>query len=222
MVSFSRSLCSWGTTGLLALAFCVLLPRTGNAQIWVRTAQIVAPIEPDGPTQTLLDTLLHVAGNDSGITVRRLPEQREKMSLSTLRDSLNQTFRLDVTDADHLMVGYRFSIVDGEGFKWQITDLQFLYRGTHETEDFSLLYMDAQDKWVQSVLRNKGTSFKTNQANFLTFRDQLSFITLTELQEADVVEIGGQTIHEGFDVEKRALIQQIHYLTYSDVYNDVN
>ncbi len=222
MLPLSRSLSLRTSVGLIALMFCVLIPQTSNAQVWTRTARVVAPIEPGGVSHAFLDTLVHVAEEKPGITVRSSPDRKQEVPISVLRDSLDRAYNLDIMEADHVIIGYRFSIADGEGFKKKITDLHFLYRGTHEIDDLSILYLDPETEWVRSILHNKGMSLETNRAGFLSFREQLGFVPLTKLPESDVIEIGGKTVREGFDAVKLALIQQVHHLTYSDVYNDAN
>lgn len=218
MTFFVRSPRVLGSVAVLALFLCVTAPQTSSAQVWSRTTRVVAPIQPNGPIRAFLDTLVQVEGQTEGIRVRQAPNQK-RMEMARLRNTLQTAYGLDVVSADHVLVGYQFSIADGEGFTQTITDLHFLYRGTHETEDVSLLSLDTAEKWVQSVLRNKGVPLKTNRDSFLSFWQQFSFIVLTQLDETDVVEIGGKTVHEGFGVKRRALIQQIRHLAYSDVYN---
>lgn len=217
MASSVRSAGVLGGLSLLLL-ICLAHPSPSDAQVWTRTTKVIAPITSGGPLYAFLDTLQHVEAQRAGITVRRSPDQASGTTLSALRDTLQNRYGLDVASADYVIAGYQFSITGGDGFKWKLTDLHYLYRGTDETDDISILYLDPSEKWIQSVLRNRGLALQTNQAAFVPFREYYSFVYLTQLEETDVIEIGGQTVREGFDAEKQALIQQVHHLTYSDVY----
>lgn len=204
------------TAGVLATIVGASSPQASRAQAWTRTARVVAPIE-SGPLQTFLDRLVRTQGN-AAVSVQRAPTDTATMPLSVLRDTLRRAYGLDVTSATHVTVGYRFSIDGMNGFEWRLTELHFSYGGNAMIPSASFLSIDPQDEWAQSMLREEGLSLPSNPDAFRPFRDYFGFLFLTQLDGADIVEIGGDPMPEGFHVQKRTLIQQVNRFAYSDTY----
>jgi hypothetical protein len=216
MVCSTRCLRCFATAGVLALVLGLSVSQASRAQAWTRTARVVAPIE-SGPLQTFLDRLVR-AEERAAVPVRRSPDDTTTMPLSVLRDTLRRAYGLDVTSATRVTAGYRFSIDGMSGFEWKLTELQFFYGGDATASEVSFLVIDPQDEWAQTMLREEGLSLPSNPDEFRPFRDYFGFLFLTQLEDADIIEIGGQPMPEGFDVRKRVLIQQVNRFAFSDTY----
>ena len=214
MSRFVRFLRCTGIAGLLVVGFGLWGAQSSTAQVWVRTAHVSAPVTPEG-VRPLLDTL----AREKNLSVRQSPTDPGTMPISALRDTLMRTHGLDITDANRVRVGYRFSVQGMEGFKWILTDLHFSYGGSPTTANIPLLYLDPQTERVQSMLRSAGpfssSAFSEAPASF---REYLGMVNLLQLDGAEIVEIGGQSVTEGFDVQKRVLVQKVYRLTYLDTY----
>jgi len=76
------------------------------------------------------------------------------------------------------------------------------------------MYVDAQAPWVNRIIHQKGTSLRTNQAALIPFRCHLDFAQIARQEENQVVEMGDETVREGFDERKEALIRKVERLTY--------
>lgn len=214
MVRFSLLLRCLVTLGMCALVWAG--PQASQAQTWTRTARVVAPIQT-GPLQTFLDRLARTPENATR-PVYRAPDDTATMALAALRDTLRRTNGLDVTTATDVTVGYRFSIDGMSGFKSEITELQFSYGGDATATRVSLLAVNPRDEWVQSMLHTDGLSLPSSPNQVRAFRDYFGFLFVTQLEGADIVEIGGRPMPEGFDVQKKTLIQQVNRFAYSDTY----
>ena len=214
MSRFVRFLRCIGIAGLLVVGLGLWGAQSSTAQVWVRTARVSAPVTPEG-VHSLLDTLARV----KSLPVRQSPTDSETMPISALRDTVLSAHGLDITDANRVLVGYRFSVQGMEGFKWTLTDLHFSYGGSPTTDNIPLLYLDPQTERVQSMLRSPGP-FSASEFGDApsSFREYLGMVNLLQLGGAEIVEIGGQSVTEGFDVRKRVLIQKVYRLTYLDTY----
>lgn len=182
-----------------------------QAQRWLQTTQLTTPIQSDGPTRALLDTLVQVLERKDGATVKRSPEDSDGLTLSELRDKLINEAGIGLSSANRVFIDYKFKI-ENRGFEESIEALRFVYRPGEGQEDIGMMYIDATDPWVDSVLKNKGTALRTNQAAMRTFSDQLAFARMQE--DGQIVEISGQTVREGFESKKRKLVEKITRLTY--------
>ncbi len=182
-----------------------------QAQRWLQTTQLTTPIQSDGPTRALLDTLVQILDRKDSVTVKRSPQDSEDLTLSELRDKLINDAGIGLGSANRVFIDYKFKI-ENRGFEESIEALRFVYRPGEGQEDIRMMYVDATDPWVGSVLRNKGTSLRTNQAAMKTFSDQLAFARMQE--DGQIVEISGQTVREGFESKKRKLVEKITRLTY--------
>lgn len=196
------------------LALLAVSPPDAQAQRWLQTTQLITPIQSDGPTRALLDTLVQVLERKDGVEVKRTPDGSESFSLSGLRDKLINEAGIGLNSASHIFIDYKFEI-ENRGFEESIEAFQFVYRAGEGQEDIQMMYIDATKPWVESVLKNKGTALRTNQAALKTFSDQLAFARMQE--NGKIVEISGQTVREGFEAKKRNLVQKITRLTYESM-----
>jgi len=211
LVHFLRCI---GIVGLLVVGLGLWGAQSSTAQVWVRTAHVSAPVTPEG-VHSLLDTLARV----ESLPVRQSPSDTQPMPISALRDTLRRTYGLDITDANRVRVGYRFSVQGMEGFKWTLTDLHFSYGGSPTTDNIPLLYLDPQAETVHSMLQSAGPFSESEFSDApASFRAYLGMVNLLQLGGAEIVEIGGQSVTEGFDVRKRVLIRKVYRLTYLDTY----
>ena len=209
-VSKSGSLRS---TLLLLVGLLFLVPTDANAQRWLQTSQLLVPVE-DGPTRALLDTLVQVVERKDSVLIRRTADEKGGMGISQLRDKLINEQGIGLSSASHVFVDYRFEIRN-RGFEESITSLQFVYRQGQGMEDIQMMYIDASKTWIRDILRNKGTSLRTNEAALKPFADQLAFARMH--QKGKIVEIAGETVREGFQRKKRQLVQKITRLTYESM-----
>jgi len=103
-------------------------------------------------------------------------------------------------------------MIENRGFEESIEAFKFIFRQGTASEDIQMLYIDAAKPWVRKILRNKGTSLRSNQAALKTFADQLAFARMHD--SGKIVEIAGNTVRKGFERKKRKLVQKITRLTY--------
>lgn len=206
-MSFSK--CSFTLLSIVGLLF--FASPEAQAQRWLQTTQLTTPIQDDGPTRALLDTLVQVLERKDGATVKRSPDATEGLSLSELRDKLINEAGIGLSSANRVFIDYKFQI-ENRGFEESIESFRFVYRPGEGEEDTRMMYVNATDQWVQDILKNKGTTLRTNQAALQTFSDQLAFARMQE--NGQIVEISGQTVREGFESKKRKLVQKITRLTY--------
>lgn len=185
-----------------------------HAQRWLQTTQLVTPIQSDGPTRALLDTLVQVIERQDGARVKRSPDDSEALTLPELRDKLINESGIGLTSANRVFIDYRFEI-ENRGFEESIESFQFVYRPGGGEADIQMMYVDAGKPWVESILENKGTTMQTNQAALKIFKDQLAFARMQE--DGKIVEISGQPVREGFEAKKRSLVQKITRLTYESM-----
>lgn len=200
---------------LLMMGCLAMGASDATAQRWLQTSQLLSEIKQDTPTRALLDTLVQVIDRSDSIKVKRTADSREAVSMSSLRDKLINNQGIGLTSANFVFIDYRFEI-ENRGFEESIESLQFVYRPPGGTEeDIQMMYIDASDPWVKTVLQNKGTTLVTNEAALKTFSDQLAFARL--VQDGKIVEIAGKTVREGFERKKRELVQKIQRLTYESM-----
>ena len=136
------------------------------------------------------------------------------MTLSSLRNTLISEEGIGLGSANYAFIGYRFSIDNGSQFEQEITTLRFVFRPGPNQNDVSMMYLDAQEPWVNQVIQQKGTSLRSNQAALIPFRRHLDFAQIARQEQSQVVEMGGETVREGFDERKEALIRKVERLTY--------
>lgn len=192
-----------------------MAPSESMAQRWLQTSQLITDVDTDGPARALLDTLVQVVERSDTIEVRRSRDASETMTVSSLRDQLINGPGIGLTSANKVFIDYRFEI-NNQGFEESIEGLQFIFRPpTGDEEDVQMLYLDASEPWIWSILSNKGTTLTTNEAALRTFKDQLSFART--VRDAQIVEIAGEPVREGFEAKKRSLVQKIQRLTYESM-----
>ena len=203
-----------GIATLALVLFLFIMPRDAQAQRWLQTTQVIAPVEMDEPTQALLDTLVNVIDQSDSLMVKRSPDSATRIPVSELENELLNS-GIGLTSANNVFIDYRFE-VNRDGFEESITELFFIFRppGTGE-EDIPIMYLSANDDWVRDVLRNKGTTLVTNEAALRPFGDQIAFAKIVRQRDARIVEIGDRTVRDGFDAKKRQLVEKITRLTYS-------
>jgi len=203
-----------GIATLALVLFLFIMPRDAQAQRWLQTTQVIAPVEMDEPTQALLDTLVNVIDQSDSLMVKRSPDSATRIPVSELENELLNS-GIGLTSANNVFIDYRFE-VNRDGFEESITELFFIFRppGTGE-EDIPIMYLSANDDWVRDVLRNKGTVLVTNEAALRPFGDQIAFAKIVRQRDARIVEIGDRTVRDGFDAKKRQLVEKITRLTYS-------
>jgi len=199
--------------GVLAVMLGLTVPRSSPAQTWTRTARLAVPIQLNGPMEALLDTLVHTLERNEG-AVQRRPNAPERMSVPEMRNALIDEYGIGFVTANILFVDYRFEVGSSGQLEREIMGLHFLLRLGSAQEDIPLLYVNAQQEWVQKVLSNKGTPLPANEAAVIPFRRHLGFAPLAGLPDTQLVEVDGETVREGFAVKKAALLQTIQYLAY--------
>lgn len=199
--------------GVALASLLLLAPQSANGQLWLQTSSVVTPVE-QGPLRAVLDSLVSVAER-RGLEIRRSPDAEQKMAVPKLRTQLINEEGIGVTSANHAFINYRFSIDNGSRFRQQIAAIHFVFRPGPNQSDISVLYVDARgEPWVDDFLRNKGTDLTTNEAALIPFQRHLGFSEIARQEETQVVEIGGETIREGFHEEKEDLIRKVERLTY--------
>lgn len=197
---------------LLGLSFSVL-PQEGHAQRWLQTAQVITPIQ-EGPVRALLDTLIQNMERRDGLMVKRSPDHQESMAVSELRNMLLDEEGIGLTSATHVFIDYRFQIAN-KGFEEYVDGLWFIFRLGADEEDIPIMYIDATEDWAKGIIQNKGTNLATNEAALQPFRQQLAFARIARRgDDTQIVEVGGQTVRNGYDQKKRELVNKVQRLTY--------
>lgn len=201
--------------GLIGMLLAVLLAgdaRPAHGQLWLQTARVVTPVQ-QGPLRVMLDSLTSVLERRN-LEVRRSPEADTTMPVSALRNRLIEEQGIGVNSANYVFIDYRFTIGNEGSLEQQFTNVHFVFRPGPTQSDVSVLSLDTQADWVRSFLREKGTVLPTNEAAFIPFRRHLEFPEVVRRDRTQIVEIGGQTVREGFQERKEALIRKMEWLTY--------
>jgi hypothetical protein len=201
-----------GLVGVFLSALLFLGPQQANAQLWLQTSRIVTPVD-QGAVRVFLDTLVTVMER-RGLKARRSPNQNTRMTIDELRSQLIGEEGVGLRSANHAFIDYRFTIDDGSRFEQKIAALHFVFRPGPKQSDISVLYVDAQDNWLDELLHNKGTNLRSNQAAMIPFQQHLDFAEIARQEESTIVEIGGETIREGFHEKKEDLIRKVERLSY--------
>jgi len=203
-----------GIATLAVVLLLFILPRDAQAQRWLQTTQVIAPVEAEMPTRALLDTLLNVIDRSDSLMVKRSPEDATRMPISELENTLLDQ-GIGLSSANNVFIDYRFE-VNRDGFRERVTELFFIFRppGTGE-EDIPIMHLSGNDDWVADVLLNKGTTLVSNEAALRPFGDQIAFAKIVRQRSTRIVEIGDRTVRDGFDAKKNQLVDKIMRLTYS-------
>lgn len=198
------------------LGFFLFTPTQADAQRWLQTSQLIVPVEADTPTRALLDTLVQVIRRKDSVMVRRSPEESTTMSLTDLENKLISGPGIGLSSASHVFLDYKF-MIGNRGYEESIEAFKFIFRAGQAESDVPMLYVEADKPWVQKILRNKGTTLRTNQAALKTFSDQLSFARMQDNEGAQVVEIAGKAVRTGYEAKKKKLVEKITRLTYGSM-----
>ena len=208
----SRVKTAIGLCGLLLAVLLAGAPRPAHGQLWLQTARVVTPVQ-EGPLRVMLDSLTSVLER-RGLEVRRSPEADTTMPVSALRNRLIEEQGIGINSANYAFVDYRFAIGNEGTLEQQVTNVHFVFRPGPTQSDVSVLSLDTQAGWVRSFLREKGMVLPTNEAAFIPFRRHLGFPEVVRQDQTRIVEIGGQTVREGFQERKEALIRKMEWLAY--------
>jgi len=201
-----------GVAGILGLLLVLGGAQQAHGQLWLQTSRVITPIE-DGPTQAFLDTLVNVAER-TGRMVKRSPDQKSEMAVSALRSELISETGIGLGSANHAFIDYRFTIGSGSPFEQEITQIRFVFRPGPGQRDVSVMAVNAQEPWVETLIQQKGTTLRSNQAALILFHRHLGFASIARQEKTKVVEIGGETVRDRFDERKQALIRKVERLTY--------
>ena len=199
--------------GVFFAAFLLLGPQNANGQLWLQTSSVITPVE-QGAVRVFLDSLISTMERRE-LKIRRSPDSETKMTVSELRTQLINEKGIGLNSANHAFIDYRFSIDDGSRFQQQLGGIHFVYRPGPNQSDISVFYLDAMEEpWVDQFLRNKGTTLHSNEAALIPFHRHLGFAQIARQEETQIVEIGGQTVRQGFHEAKEDLIRKVERLTY--------
>jgi hypothetical protein len=194
------------------VALLLLIPQEANGQLWLQTSRVVTPVE-QGPIRTMLDSLVNVMERRD-LRVKRSPDTDSSMTVSQLRSTLINEEGIGIGSANHAFIDYRFSIDNGSTFRQEVSSIRFVFRPGPDQTDVPVMYLDAENGWLDPFLYNKGTQLKTNEAALIPFHRHLGFAQIARQKKTEIVEIGGQTVRKGFDQKKEALIRKVERLTY--------
>lgn len=205
------------TLAVLLLGMLAGVSNQVQAQRWLQTAQLIVPVEANSTTKALLDTLVQVAERSDSIKVRQSAESSAQLTVSELRTKLIDESAIGLSSANQVFIDYKF-MVGNRGYEESFEAFQFLYRPSGQGQgDTKMLYIDAKQSWVERILKNKGTTLRTNQAALKTFSDQLAFARMQDNDGAQVVEIAGQAVRSGYERKKQKLVEKITRLTYGSM-----
>lgn len=193
------------------LAACAVQPAQAQTR-WLQTAEVITPIEQEGPVQALLDTLVQRIERGQALPMHRTPEEPQ-VTPAALEEQLFAE-GLDYTSANRVFIDYRFEM-DRQGFSEKITGMYFIYRPEGiEEADIPILYLDTSDPAVDRLLSESGTTLPDNAAAFRPFREQIGFTRMSAGQT--LVAVGDDVIREPerAEAEKRRLVRTIERFSY--------
>ena len=182
-----------------AAGLLVSAAPTADAQgRWRQTVEIIAPVEDEGVTKALLDSLVStLKRQDISVSLER-EEGAEKMSINSLENRLYNR-GLDVSSANQVFLTYTLA-GSQRGFTSEISEMFFVYRPMdYDDVDEPILYVDATDPAIQEMLLNSGTVDPINQEAFLPFNDQMM---VHQLDKSVVTRIGDRIIRDEKDARK--------------------
>ena len=187
------------TTAAFAVGLLLGLAPDAAAQgRWRQTVEIIAPVEDEGVTKTLLDSLVTTLKRRDISVAREREEGAQKMSMGSLENQLyNQG--LDVSSANQVFLTYTLT-GDQRGFGSEISEMYFVYRPVeYDDVDEPILFVDATDPAIQELLLNSGTVDPMNQEAFLPFNDQMM---VHQLDKSVVTRFGDRIIRDEKEARK--------------------
>ena len=198
---------------LAALALVVLSAAPAQAQSrWLKTIEVITPVNEDLITSALLDTLVTVIDRND-IAVKRSPEDEAETSLEELDNQILDE-GLDYSSATHVFITYQYEATQ-LGLDTNILSMYFIFRPFEGNEnDIPILYLDATHPSVRNTLISNGTQLRVNEAAFLPFWDQLMINKLPS--ESQLVAVGGEIIRDPAEAEqeKAQLLNTIRQFMY--------
>lgn len=213
---FSRFAGSSVLVAVLLLAGLLIVPQHAKGQLWLQTSRIITPAG-DGPMRVLVDSLVAVMERKN-VQVKRSPDAEQTFTIRELENTLIEEAGIGLSSGiNQAFIDYRFTIENEGGFQQNVASIHFVFRLGPAQSDVPILHLNARQPWVKNFLRSKGTSLSTNEAALILFRHHLGFVHLGRLESTQIVEIGGETIRDGFIERKQALIRKVEHLTYEDV-----
>lgn len=197
-----------------ALALVFSAPEAQAQGRWLRTVEIVAPVNDELATGALLDSLVELAQSQN-MQVRRAPTDQypDAVSFEVLQEQLLDD-GLDVTSANRVFVTYRFE-ADERGFRSEVRRLYFIYRPDQAQDtDIPIFVVDGSHPDVHYLLTETGTQLRVNEAAFKPFIEQIKFTDL--IGEGTIVRLGDEIVRdeEVAAAEERRLIQTIRRFMY--------
>ena len=198
----------------IALLFVSVLPA--EAQRWSQRVQIVQPMEEDGVTYALLDSLVTEfdAAGASTVMVRRAPEDKMLRSVADIRDELLND-GLGLVSATHVYVQYEFAIITDD-FVETIEELQFIYRPPNsEVEDIPLFTVKTNNPHVSHVLMEEGLPHEENLNTVSPFASLLSFPQMART-DVRIVRLNNETLREGYVQRQERLTADLVSMVYED------
>jgi hypothetical protein len=179
---------------------------------WRQTVEIIAPVEDEGVTKTLLDSLVVLLQKgDIPVQLER-EEGAETMSFSALENRLYNR-GLDVTSANQVFLTYTMR-GDQRGFESKITEMYFIYRPMeYDDVDEPILYVDATNPAVQQMMLNSGTVSPMNQEAFTPFNEQMM---VHQLHDSVVTRYGDDIVRDEREAKRlrRDLLATISRFVY--------
>lgn len=198
----------------IALLFVGVLPV--EAQRWSQRVQIVQPVQQDGVTYALLDSLVTEfdAAGASTVMVHRAPEDKTLRSVADIREELLSD-GLGLVSATHVYVQYEFAII-ADDFVETIEELQFIYRPPNsEVEDIPLFTVKTDNPHVSRVLMEEGLPHEENLNTVSLFASLLSFPQMART-DVRIVRLNNETLLEGYVQRQESLTADLVSMVYED------
>jgi len=207
-----RTLCPRLAALILAMLFLPISECAAQAQ-WQRTVKVLVPVEEGMVTRALTDSVVAMA-EAQDLLLRRTPRSDTTTTLEEIKAVLSKE-GLALTSATHVFITHRFT-QERSQFHRNILDLHFIYRPSAEQgEDIPILYLDlTKDDLYQTLLAEKGTPVRVNEATFRSFEEQIRFNKLKDV--ATVVQVGNRIIRDSEEAaaEKRRILKTVRELMY--------
>ena len=178
--------------------------QTANAQaVWQQNIEIRVPVERGSEISAFRDALIEQireqseSENREEITIKRRSRDQDTQDLSSIESELISEGWGGLSIANTLYISYTFT--EGRnGFREQITSVNFLRQQDGDGPDVPVFYMDTEDsQFFSNFLRREGVQgMGGNIAHQQPFRDILLFGRLMRQQnESIVTSVNGQAIN---------------------------